>query len=454
MAGSETLKRVWDHITEHEEMYLRDLLNLIRQPSISSQGLGLEQCASLLRDMVVESGLKSEIIPAGDNPIVYGELISDPGLPTVLFYGHYDVQPPEPLDEWTSPPFEPEIRNGRIYARGSADNKGQLMAHLAAIRSFLDVTGRLPCNVKIMFEGQEEMASPHLSEFVERHKNKLAADMAYFSDGPIHESGRPLVTLGVRGILKVALSVRTANRDAHSGNRGGLMPNPNQVLARVLASLHDDRGRVSIEGFYDDVRPMTPLDREVMGRVPFDEEILKEEYGLPRFADPQDLSVLEKIMYYPTANIAGVQGGYTGKGFKTVIPATSVAKIDFRLVVDQDPDHIFDALVRHVASVSPEVKVDRLGHYHPSRTPLENPYTDLVMEAARLGWGDEPILLPSLGGSSPDAVFTKGLGIPSLLVPYGNYDEDNHAPNENLKLECWRKGMRTTAAFLELVGKV
>jgi len=454
VAGTDAdLARVYDYVDAHRDAFVEELFLLLRQPSISTQDVGVERCAEMLRDVMAGCGLEARLLPTPGKPVVYGQRIGHPGRATVLIYGHYDVQPVDPLDAWISPPFEPTIRDGRIYARGSGDNKGQHLAQLLAIRACLATVGELPVNVKVIVEGEEESSSPHLAQFAEQHRSLLAADVVYVSDGPVHESGRPLVVLGVRGILYVELNARGARSDLHSGNRGGVVPNAAWELVELLASMRDREGRVLIEGFHDAVRPPTEAERAAIARLPLDLDTVLRELGTTRLPPPEGVGYYERLMLRPTLNICGLHSGYTAAGKKTIIPAAAMAKVDMRLVPDQDPDDIFEKFVRHVAARAPALQVQRLGSMRPSRTPIENPYTEAVVRAVTRACGEVPLVVPSLGGSLPNYVFTEILGRPCLTVPYANPDENNHAPNENLEIERFIQGIKTCAAVLHGLGE-
>ncbi|MCL4424947.1 MAG: M20/M25/M40 family metallo-hydrolase [Firmicutes bacterium] len=443
------LPKALEYISSQREDYLTILFRLVRQPSISSQRIGVEECALLLRDIMEEQGIRTEIIPTAGLPIVYGEVRTDPALPTILFYGHYDVQPPEPLELWDSPPFEPTIRGGRIFGRGVADNKGQLLAHVLAAGAFLKTSGQLPVNAKFLFEGEEESSSLHLAAFVQENRERLAADVVYTSDGPMHDSGRPLVFFGARGLLYVELTATGAKHDLHSGNKGGIAPNPAWELVNLLSTMRDRDGNVTIDGFYDDVRPPTNYERQLLAALPLDEEEIKRDLGISQLPGPGDISFYERLMFRPTLNIAGFASGYGGAGSKTIIPARGVVKMDMRLVADQDPDDIYEKFVRHVKRQAPGIEVRRLGRTPPSKTSPELPVSRLVVAAVGEARGETPVVAPTLGGTLPDYVFTKILGLPSVGVPYANPDERNHAPNENLVLENFYAGIRTSAFALE-----
>jgi len=356
--------------------------------------------------------------------------------------------PPEPLAEWLSPPFEPTIRDGRLFARGAGDNKGQIFAQIAGARAWLAAAGRLPINVKFLVEGEEETGSPHLASFVRDQRELLAADLVYTSDGPVFDDAHPQIVYGVRGLVYVELRARGANHDLHSGNWGGIAPNPAWTLVHLLATMLDADNTVTIPGFYDAVRPLSPAARAAIERIPLDQRRALRELGLERLPPPPAVPYFDRLMARPTLNIAGFSSGYGGEGSKTVLPATALVKMDMRLVPDQQPDDIFAKVVAHVRRHAPEVDVWRLGSMEPSFTPLEHPYAECIRRAVATGFGRPPLDVPLLGGSLPDAVFTKILGLPSFLVPYANADERNHAPNENIEVARVFKGIRTAAALL------
>jgi acetylornithine deacetylase/succinyl-diaminopimelate desuccinylase-like protein len=431
---------------------LPDLFASIRIGSVSARGERLAESAAFHADLLQRDGWRAEVVTVADNPCVLAEIGEGPR--TVLIYGHHDVQPVEPESAWTSPPFEPTVRDGRIYARGSADNKGQFFAHIFAVRALRKVAGAVPARVRLILDGQEEMGSPHMAELVREHPERLAAEFMYTADGPVHGSGRPLVTFGVRGVCKLRLTVTTADSDLHSGNWGNLAPNAAMRMAQILAAIKGEDGRVKVPGFYDDVVPPTPAERDALSRIPYDADAELARVGARAAADgPADLSAMERLMFQPTFNVTGIRCGYTGPGFKTVIPAEAVAQIDVRLVVRQDPRRIYALLRDWLAERAPEARLEFLGSYQPSRTPMDAPAVGAVVEAVRRGFGQEPLLYPSIGGSSPDAAFAQGLGIPSLLVPYGNHDERNHAPNENLRLDHLEAGTRTSAALVAILAR-
>ena len=448
------LQRIFTHIDENREIFVRRVMDYVRHPSISAQNIGIAEAAERLVGMLQRLGMETEAIPTRNHPMVLGRLGKMPEKPTVLLYGHYDVQPPEPLDAWTSPPFEPEIRDGRIYARGIGDNKGQHFAQLLAIESWLAIAGELPCNVIFLLEGEEEIGSPQIADFVREHGEKLKADFVVTADGALHESDRPIITYGVRGVASFELRSKTGRRDAHSGNFGGVMPNAIWKLVHLLATMKNDRGEITIEGIYDPVVPPTELEREAMAGLPLDLEKIKADLGITELDAPADRGYYERLMFQPTLTINGLHGGYGGPGGKTVLPCEAVAKCDIRLVENLTPEYVYEKVRAHVERHAPDVEFVPSNSMLPSKTPMDNPYGQVIQDAIKAARGVEPLLYPSLGGSLPDYVFTKILGIPSFVVPYANADQANHAPNENLKIELFIQGIRTGAALLAKLGEM
>jgi len=386
--------------------------------------------------------------------MVLGQRFDAPGKPTVLLYGHYDVQPPDPLEEWLSPPFEPTIRDGRIYARGVGDNKGQHFAQLLAIEALLATTDKLPCNVIVLLEGEEEIGSPHIADFIREHRDLLHCDLVVTADGPVHESGRSCVMFGVRGVLSFELRARGANTDLHSGNWGGVAPNPIWTLIQLLATMKNDQGIVTIDGFYDEVLRPTALEEQALAGLPLDLARIQQELDLQQLDAPLARPFFERLMFYPTFTINGFHGGYGGPGSKTVLPHEAYVKCDIRLVEAMSAEKTLARVKAHVARHAPTVEVRYQGAMEPSKTPLESPFTKPIRDALRAGQGEEPLLVPSAGGSLPDYVFTKILGVPAFGTPYANPDERNHAPNENMEVERFIKGIKTGAALLTYLGNM
>ncbi|MGH7263122.1 MAG: M20/M25/M40 family metallo-hydrolase, partial [Candidatus Rokuibacteriota bacterium] len=403
------MKDVFQYVEANRDRFIAELLTLLRQPSISAQSVGVTECAELVRRFVSEAGAQARLIPTPGYPVVYGQVLAPGAARTVLIYGHYDVQPPEPLEEWETSPFEPSLRNGRIYARGAGDNKGQMFAHLKAVEAVLRTRGRLPVNVKLCFEGEEEISSKNLPGFVAANRELLAADMVYASDGPMHPSG-PMVYFGCRGLLYLELTARGAKRDLHSGNYGGVAPAPAAHLARALASLWTTRGKVDVGGFYDRVRRLSPADRRALRAIPFDAKSVREDLGGPPMTTAAAGAYYRRLLIQPNLNIAGLTSGYQGPGSKTVIPHVARAKLDVRLVMDQNPDEIEDKIRLHLKRRGfGDVEVKRLGAVPPSRTPMDHPLGRAVVRAVKQAWGRRPVLFPNLGGTIPDYLFTQVL---------------------------------------------
>jgi acetylornithine deacetylase/succinyl-diaminopimelate desuccinylase-like protein len=446
------LDKINEYVDNSRDLFLEKFFDLLRQPSISAQNVGVRECMSLLTEMIGDIGMHVEIMETKGHPVIYAERMVSAEAFTILFYGHYDVQPPDPLNEWISPPFEPTIRDGKIFARGTGDNKGQLLAHLLAVKSYLDVCGELPVNIKFLFEGEEETGSPNIVSFVTTHKNQLKTDLVYTSDGALHPSGAPLITLGVRGIQYIELTAFGARWDNHSGNKGGIVPNPAWILIDLLHTMRDKDGNVLIEGFYDDVQKPDEKMVALIRSLPFDKKEIRKIIGYDAF-DMDAETYYRKLMLEPTFNIAGFTSGYGGEGSKTIIPQKATIKADMRLVVDQNPDAIYEKVVAHVKRHAPNVEVKNLGAMQPSRTSPDLDVVKVVTDAVRDAYDMEPILQPSLGGSLPDYVWTKILGVPSIIVPYANADGNNHGPNENIEVEKFSKGIICSSAVLAALGE-
>ncbi len=452
--SADNIGRVLAYIDARRDEYVSRVMEYVRHPSISAQNIGITEVGAILLDMLGKLGLEVQSIPTARHPMILGCWHGKPGAPTVILYGHYDVQPPEPLDLWLSPPFEPTIRDGRIYARGIGDNKGQHFAQLMAIEAHLSVTGTLPCNVIVLLEGEEEIGSPHIAEFVREHADKLKADLVVTADGPLHISGLPIVTFGVRGVASFELRAKTASRDMHSGNYGGVAPNAIWTLVHLLGTMKNARGEITIEGLHDRIVPPSNAEREAAATLPLDLAGTMADLGLKRLDAPAERPFYDRLMFHPTLTINGLHGGYGGAGSKTVLPSEAVAKCDIRLVEAMTPEDVFAKVAAHVAKHAPEVECVPQGGMLPSKTSVESPFAPAVIAASRTGNGVEPLLFPLLGGSLPDYVFTKILGLPAFGTPYANADEANHAPNENLSLDCFHKGIRTGAALLSELGKM
>ncbi len=446
-----SIRQVQELVANKREEYLDLLFSLLRQKSVSAENEGIEACSALLNRIMEDIGIKTRLIETDGHPVVYGELMNKTNNFTLLIYGHYDVQPADPIDEWNTPPFEPTIKNGKIFCRGAGDNKGQLMAQLLAIKSYKEIFGKLPINIKFVFEGEEESGSPNLAQFVQTNRELLKADLVYTSDGPMHESGAPFVLLGVRGMLYVELAAKGADWDNHSGNKGNIIPNPAWELVKLLNTMRDNKGRILIEGFYDDIRQPGKHDLDLISNLPFDKNRLAEHTGYQGFDMSRD-EYYQNLIFEPTMNIAGFHSGYGGEGTKTIIPSKAKLKLDMRLIVDQDPDDILSKLEKHVMKHAPDIELKRHGAMRPSRTPYDSIGVSAIKRAVEKSYKQQPVLQPSLGGSLPDYVWTQILGAPSVLVPYANYDEANHSPNENITIDNFFKGILCTCHVIQELG--
>ncbi|WP_118135469.1 M20/M25/M40 family metallo-hydrolase [Oceanicella sp. SM1341] len=453
MNDTPRLDAVFAHIDARSGSYVERLIAYLRNPSISAQNKGIREVCALLVEMLTGMGLQAEAVPTSGHPMVLGRYDAGPDKPTILLYGHYDVQPPEPLELWHSPPFEPEIRDGRIWARGVGDNKGQHFAQLMAIEAHLAVHGTLPCNVIFLLEGEEEVGSPNIEEFIRANRDRLRADLVVTADGPMHQSGRPTISYGVRGVASFELRARTGRRDAHSGNYGGVMPNAIWQLVHLLATMKSPEGEITIAGLADRVLPATPTEAAALARLPDDRAAYMEAIGMRALDAPADRPLFDRLMFHPTLTINGLHGGYGGPGSKTVLPAEAVAKCDIRLVEAMTVEEVFACVKAHVEAHAPEVEFVPSGGMLPSKTSMDSPWRGALVDAMIAARGEEPLEFPCMGGSLPDYVFTKILGTDAFVTPYANFDEANHAPNENMEVALFLAGIRTGAALLEEVGK-
>jgi len=441
-----------EFIESNRNRYVSELCSLIRQPSVSPEGLGMEACARLVREMLKQIGADARVFETARYPIVLGSVDSPGAVKTLLIYGHYDVQPTGTASLWTSPPFEPAIRSGRIYGRGTADNKGQFFAHIKAVESILRVHRALPCNVIFLLDGEEEINSPSLEPFIDAHKELLRADACLVSDGPRHESGRPTIVCGLKGIVELELRTRGANRDLHS-MRAAMFPSPVWKLIHVLASLKNPDGRVMIPGFYDAIRQPTASEREAVKRIPVDPAGIRREMGIREILDG-DGSYYYNMCFSPTCNISGIESGYTGVGSSTVLPGGAFAKLDFRLVPDQKPKELLEQLSAHLHQQGyGDLEIITYGELTPSRTPVDHPYVQLVVAAVRNATGTDPIIYPGMGGSAPDYLFTRNLGLPSVWLPLASHDSNNHAADENIVIEDLLAGIKMGASIIEAFGR-
>jgi acetylornithine deacetylase/succinyl-diaminopimelate desuccinylase-like protein len=446
--------------TENRTEILEGLKTFLRIPSISTLSEhkpDIRRAAEFVRDELASAGLAAELIEGQGNPLVYGEWTGAPGKPTLLFYGHYDVQPPDPLEEWKSPPFEPEIRGDDLFARGASDDKGQTYILIKAVQRMMARDGRLPVNVKFLVEGEEESGGEHISAWVASRPARLAGvSAAVICDTEMFAPELPTLCVGLRGIVYAEIHVAGANHDLHSGVYGGAAPNPMQAMAEILCSLKDREGRIRIPGFYDRVREPGPKEREAWARLPFDEaEYTAKEMGARELVGEPGIPVLERLWARPTFEVHGIRGGFTGEGAKTVIPARAVAKVSLRLVADQRPDEVERQLKQAVREVCPRGVAAEAKIVHsaaPSLVDPENPFVRSAAAALEQVF-DKPAVYIRSGGSIPIVgLFDEHLGIPSVLMGFGLPDDNLHAPNEKFHLPNFWRGIDAVVRFIELTG--
>lgn len=442
-----------DYQTAHQERFLQELLELLRIPSVSARSENKEsmlECAQLVKKRLLEAGADTaSIYPTDGHPIVYGEKIIDPSKPTILVYGHYDVQPADPLELWKSGPFEPEIRDGKIYARGACDDKGQFYMHVKALE-IMTQTGTLSANVKFLIEGEEEVGSPNLASFVKNNKDLLKADVILISDTSMLSMQTPSIDVGVRGLSYIEVAVTGPNRDLHSGVYGGAVANPITMLAKMIASCHDENNRITIPGFYDDVLASSEAERAKMAQAPFDEKEYKEDLGIQQLWGEKGYSTHERTGIRPTLEVNGIWGGYTGEGAKTVLPSMAYAKISCRLVPNQSSAVITDKIIRYFKSIAPEgVTVTATEHHggEPYLTPIDSHAYRSAARAIETTFGKEPIPVRG-GGSIPIcALFEKELGLKIVFMGFGLDSDNLHSPNEKYDLFNYYKGIETIPYF-------
>ncbi|MDR4988575.1 MAG: dipeptidase [Bacteroidales bacterium] len=447
------MKEMKDYIAQHKDRFLAELFELIRIPSISSKEEhkdDMYKAAGWVRDNLLSKGAdKAEVCDTEGHPVVYAEKMIDAALPTVLIYGHYDVQPVEPLELWKSKPFEPEVRDGKIYARGADDDKGQMFMHFAAFE-FMVKHDKLPCNVKFMIEGEEEIGSPSLGKFLTENREKLAADVILVSDTAMLGADVPSITTGLRGLSYVEVHVTGPNRDLHSGLYGGAVANPINILCDMISSLIDKDGRITVKGFYDDVEELSDEERAEMARAPFNEEDYKKSINVKALRGEKGYSTLERTGIRPSLDVNGIWGGHTDKGAKTVLPSEAHAKISMRLVPHQNSDKITRIFSDHFKSIAPDyvtVKADFLHGGEGYVSPVNTVAYQAASKAYETTYGKKPVPYRS-GGSIPIiSMFEQILGTKSILMGFGLESDAIHSPNENYPLAQFIKGMETIPFF-------
>jgi acetylornithine deacetylase/succinyl-diaminopimelate desuccinylase-like protein len=450
---------VKEYINTNKDRFLKELFEWLRIPSVSADSkhkADVRKAAEFLKEKFVAAGVdKAEICETAGHPIVYGEKIIDASLPTVLVYGHYDVQPADPLNLWHSPAFEPVIKDGKIFARGACDDKGQVYMHVKAFE-IMQEHKMLPCNVKFMVEGEEEVGSDNLGVFVKANKQKLKADIILISDTALISLDHPSITTGLRGLSYMEVEVTGPNRDLHSGVYGGAVANPVNVLCQMIASLHDENGKVTIPGFYDKVQELSASEREALNKAPFDLVSYKKELGIENVKGEKGYTTLERTGVRPTLDVNGIWGGYTGEGAKTVLPSKASAKISMRLVPNQSSSEITELFTKHIKAITPDyVKVKVTAHHggEPAMTSTASPAYKAASRAFEQVWAKTPIPTRD-GGSIPIvALFKRELGLDTVLMGFGLDTDAIHSPNEHFGVENFMLGIETIVAFYQQYAK-
>jgi acetylornithine deacetylase/succinyl-diaminopimelate desuccinylase-like protein len=447
-------------LQENRQRYTDELCELLRIPSVSTDSRhakDVQAAAQWVSQQFEKMSFSTEVVETAGHPLVVAESPPVPGAPIVLVYGHYDVQPPDPLDEWISPPFEPTIRDGNVYARGATDDKGQMLTHVKSAEAWLQTAGRLPIQLKYLIEGEEEVGSANVYKFLAANRERLAADVVVISDCSQFAPGQPAITYGLKGIAYFELRVTGPKQDLHSGTFGGSVKNPVNALCDILSSLVDANGRIQIPGFYDDVTAISDRERSQFAGLPFDERGFMEQLGVDELFGEASYSTLERRWARPTCDINGIWGGYQGEGEKTVLPAKGTAKFSFRLVPNQDPKKIADLLEAHIAAVCPPGVKAELVRMHGATgyvASLDSPYMTAAATAIENGFGRSPVFIRE-GGSIPIVTaFREQLGIDSLLLGWGLDNDNTHGPNEKFCLADYHRGIKASAYLWAEMAKI
>ncbi len=444
-------------IDENFDAFVSELQEAVRKPSVAAQNIGMEDAAQYFKDLMDSYDIDARLIPTKGYPVVYGE-VKGKSEKSVLFYNHYDVQPPDPLDEWESEPFGAEIREGKIYGRGVSDNKGNACARIQAIGTMLKLRKELPLTVKFLIEGEEEIGSPSLSDFVKDNACLLKSDYGVWESGYMNPNGRPGIYLGVKGMLYVELLAKGASKDMHSGS-ATTIPNPAWRLVWALSSIKNPEEQILIPGFYDDVLPPTAKEMELLRDAIDDKELAEQKakgLGLRSYLlDLHGLELHKRSLFSPTANICGFKSGYIGEGQKTVLPSRALAKMDYRLVPNQDPNDILEKLNKHLRDQGyGDIEVRLVSLDYPVKTPAELPIVDAARESARVVYGKPPVVSPTQGGSGPMYPFKKHLDLSFVSFGVGYWNSSNHAPNENIRLEDYRSGLKMVVEFIDRASRI
>lgn len=448
------LNKIDAYIEDHLDQSVEELSRLCAQPSVAAQNLGIEDCAAMVAESLKQRGFEVRVMPTAGSPVVFGERKGRHDK-TLIAYDHYDVQPPEPLELWETPAFEPTLRDGRLYARGVADNKGNFVERLHAIDAVLEAAGELPCNVKFIVEGEEEIGSVHLEAFLKEHRDLLAGDVCVWEVGGVDHENVPIQMVGLRGICYVELRARTANQDVHSGTGGSIFPNAAWRLVWALASLKDKDENILLPGFYEDVLAPTDREKELLAQAPAMLAYYREKYGIQRFLKDIDdeLELAIEAVYKPTCTICGLSSGYEGSGSKTVLPAEAMAKVDFRLAPNQTPEKVLTQLRSHLdAHGFTDIEIIDLGGNPPAKTDPDHPAVLIAVEAARGVYEKPARVIPMIGGSGPNFMFQKYLGVPIISSGAGDSESRAHAPNESISLDLYIKGAKHFARILAGMG--
>lgn len=456
------MNKLIDFINSNNERFIEELKEFLRIPSISNNPdhkPDMQVCSKWLANHIESIGFeKVEVYNTPGHPIVYAEYMkAGKDKPTVLLYGHYDVQPVDPLELWTNPPFEPTIKDGKIYARGTTDDKGQLFIHLKSLETYLKNNNSIPVNIKILYEGEEEVGSPNLPNFLEDNKELLKCNLVVISDTSMYTKGLPSICYGLRGLAYMQLDLVGPNKDLHSGSYGGGVDNPINALANLITKLKDEKGRILVDGFYDDVIPLSQKERDEFKRLPFNEESFKKDLEIDEVYGEEGYTTTERLSARPTLDCNGIWGGFQGEGAKTVLPSKAGAKISMRLVPNQQPKKIaqlFEAYINKIAPKSVKVKVTDLHGGKPSVTPIDTPAINAAVESLKKGFGVEPVFMKE-GGSIPIVnSFKEILGADTVLLGFGLPDENAHSPNEHLDLDNFHKGILSITHYFNELSKI
>ncbi len=447
------MENVASYLEEQADRFVEDLKALLRIPSVSADSAykaDVRKAAEYVRQQLASAGLETELYETAGNPIIYASWLGAEGQPTALVYGHYDVQPPDPLDEWETPPFEPSVRDGKIFARGATDDKGQMLTHVKSVEAWMKTEGRLPINIKFVIEGEEEVGGDNLDRFLQEHKDLLACDVVVVSDTSQYAPGRPAITYGLRGNFGCEITLRGPRQDLHSGMFGGSVANPANALARMIAALHDDNGRVRIPGFYDDVLPLSDEERRAFANLPFDEASFLEKLGLGAPFGEEGFTTLERRWARPTCDVNGIKSGYTGEGPKTIVPAKAMAKLSCRLVPNQDPEKLLQALRDFLEEqLRPGLQMEfKPYHGGPGLVfATDSPFMQAARRAIEFSFGTPPVMIRE-GGSIPVvSAFRQILGVDTLLLGWGQDTDNLHSPNEHFTLADFHRGIKASAAL-------